>query len=268
MPTLKAAILMIATALLLMACNGLADPAPTKWNLEATLEARRAAATKTAEQMVQATVEAETRSTKQNRQDSKDAEQPGTDSCDDILKGRLLFQSEASDAASMQTDILAIQNEHGACAPHLWNPVVTDPTPGDPETCLSWFDGIDPNTLPAGLLTKDGDQPTPKSGTHANNNVMVHWSQKPDERPTQGDRCWIYLSASNEWKTDKDLGTVDATVTRIPLTEGDCIVFDTKADESDATPQEGVVRRGMVTQDAGLLQKYTRRAFSRRKLLL
>ena len=241
MPTLKAAILMIATALLLMACNGLApDPADqdaTQWDLAAKLEARRAAATKTktAEEMVQATVEAEIRFMEQNGQDT---EQPGTDSCDDILKSRLLFQSDASDAASIQTDILAMQNEHGACAPHLWNPVVTDPTPGDPETCLSWLDGITPDSLPPGLLTTNGTQPIPTSGRDKQNNIIVYWSKKLDEKPAQGGRCWIYHSSSNAWMTDKDLRTKDAKVKRIDLTEGDCIVFEIKDDEFDATPKK------------------------------
>ena len=227
---------MIATALLLIACKSLtpdpADQGASQWNLEATLEAR-AAATKTVEQMVHATVEAKIRFMEQNGQHT---EQPGTDSCDDILKSRLLFQSDASDAESMQTAVRAIQNEQQACAPDFWNPVVKDPTPGDPETCLSWFDGLNPRSLPAGLLTEDGNQPTPTSGTDTNNNIMVHWSGKQNEKPAQGGRCWIYLSASNEWMTDKDLGTVDSTITRIPLTKGDCIVFDTTDSEYDATP--------------------------------
>ena len=277
MTTAKAALLMIVVALTLMACTNSApnpaDQGASKWNLAATLEAR-AAPTNTVEEAIHVTVEAKTRSMKQDGQDSLQAEKPGnqnpptaintpgptaintpgpqttnpprpsadsastTESCDDTLKSRLLFQANTYNAASIQAAVWTIQNEQPACIPAIWNPVVTDPNPGDPETCLSWFDGISPERLPTGLLTTDGKQPRPISGQDSQGNVIVYWSQNLKNRPAQSTRCWIYLSSPRTWLTGLDLGTIDPTVKRTHLTEGDCIVFETKADDFDATPKK------------------------------
>ena len=156
--------------------------------------------------------------------------------CDQLLRDQLVFQTGAHTAARMNEVIRQIQAHRENCASHLWNPVAVNADTNHPASCAgpAMETAIE---LPSGLSSADGKRTRADSGRDPGNNIVVHWSSNPRERPTHGSTCWVYFSEWDLWMTGPELGTTTQAMTRPELEKDDCIFMgETKIEK---VPCEG-----------------------------
>ena len=151
--------------------------------------------------------------------------------CDQLLRNQLAFQTGATNAGMMQEVIRQIQTQRKTCAAQLWNPVVSNPTPGEEGTCLSKSLNIRMIEIPGALKTPDGNRLRPTSGVYDEGNVIVHWSTDPAEKPTDGSVCWMYIAEADTWLTDRTAPKIYTLEDAFDFEVGDCIT----PEESTAT---------------------------------
>ena len=128
--------------------------------------------------------------------------------CDQLLRNQMVFQRGANTSARMQETVRHI-SQRDECGPQTWNPVVDDtnrigsqgcwtsesqterqnsPKVGNLDVPGSLFQGQDLTSKVADLSGRDGD-----------NNVIIYWSSRPGERPSDRAACWMYVSRLNSW---------------------------------------------------------------------
>ena len=135
------------------------------------------------------------------------------DNCDQLLRNQLVFQRGASTDARMQEVIRQIQAQRDNCVSELWNPQVTDGNAVHANGC--WANAAASHTEPSsGSPAKVGDLTIPRgliqltasnkpirttSGRDSDNNIIVYWGATTDIRPSDGAKCWLYVSRLNNW---------------------------------------------------------------------
>ena len=147
--------------------------------------------------------------------------------CDNILRNQLIFQRGASTDARMQVVIAQIQSQQQECASDVWDPKVINMGTATPATGVVAPGGtgvLGQCYLSVGGFTKGvagvadikvGDQGFPKglartatdktfyprttSGRDSENNIIVYWSDKVENRPSDAASCWLYYARLRAW---------------------------------------------------------------------
>ena len=152
-------------------------------------------------------------------------------SCDGILQNQLVFQRGASNGSRIMQVISQLQVQRSECAREIWNPVVTraNSTGTAVDNAIAGganserqysdcfgntgADGTSPtaaqlstlrvgdNSVPSGLRLKNdlAEWPRRASGRDGANNILVYWSPLPEEKPSDGSKCWMYVSRLGVW---------------------------------------------------------------------
>lgn len=155
-------------------------------------------------------------------------------SCDGILQNQMVFQRGASNGSRIQQVISQIQVQRGECAREVWNPVIVQNNGASSPTAVdngsangassernfsgcfgstSIADGTAPtssqqNTLKVGenlvpsslrLQSNLAQWPRRGSGRDGDNNIIVYWSTADGEKPSDGSKCWLYVSRLGVW---------------------------------------------------------------------
>ena len=123
--------------------------------------------------------------------------QKGVD-CDGILRQQLVINRAASTVDRMQFVIRQIQAKRGECGVERWNPVVLDQARGVAGSGTS--SSVGAMLVPRGLLDDSGSSVREKPGRDAANNIIIYWSDKDGQQPSDGSSAWLYVSAFNTWR--------------------------------------------------------------------
>ena len=146
--------------------------------------------------------------------------------CDGILRSQLVFQRGASTVVNMNSVRSQIQAQRQECPPDVWNPLVDDggyqaiAAKDGPDGIAGTADDIpasdgcfavgDPavkagaaigaSVVPRSLREGNVDDGKVRnaSGRDSENNVIVYWGN-PNNRPSDGAKCWLYVSRLRTW---------------------------------------------------------------------
>ena len=141
--------------------------------------------------------------------------------CDATLRQQLVFQRGASTADNMNEIIAQLQATRSECPTDVWNPEA-EATGGNTATAANntWTGAatgcwgstpvlaagapdmkVGDQKVPRGLRIQNNDSNAPRnaSGRDADNNIVVHWSVTPANRPSDGAACWLYVSRLRSW---------------------------------------------------------------------
>ena len=136
--------------------------------------------------------------------------------CDGILRNQLVFQRGASNSARIEQVISQIQATRSECVVEVWDPEVKDANRVNATSgCFSAegtagtvnaahaLDGasVGGTLVPAGLRV--GNTATGKvrvnAGRDSGNNIIVYWHEDTAKAPSDGSRCWLYVSRLRTW---------------------------------------------------------------------
>ena len=148
--------------------------------------------------------------------------------CDETLRQQLVFQRGASTAANMNDIIAQLQAAGSECRAALWNPRAADGAGDDVRVVTAvWASdaiatgisrcfgatAIAANTDAARMMSV-GSQKVPRglrnlnsgdnlvrnvTGRDSDNNILVYWSSTDALRPSDGAKCWLYVSRLRSW---------------------------------------------------------------------
>ena len=128
--------------------------------------------------------------------------------CDDILQNQFVFQRNASTETALNAVISVIQNQRvEQCSVDVWKPKVID---SDGSTACGGEKQIGVQDVPSGIQvdssvtdnTAAGAAVRVKSGRDRDNNIIIHWSDDEDEKPTDNSKCWMYVSRLSTWSVE------------------------------------------------------------------
>ena len=124
--------------------------------------------------------------------------------CDRVLKNNLVSSRWASDAVRMQTVVKAIQSQMEGCSPDLWDPKILGTfdgacsgAPHGPSTGVAY---IGQSRVPKGLqLPGSANRVRYGSGRDSDNNIFVDFTVDRETRPSDGAKCWLFVSRLRVW---------------------------------------------------------------------
>ena len=141
--------------------------------------------------------------------------------CDGILRQQLIFQRWASIASKMNEVIAQLQANRVECPLEFWSPEVDDTHATTTGECFTAGElvavdldvaipvevpavtgaGIGGQKVPHGLRDQDSGIGNIRktSGRDLDNNIIVYWSVDELERPSDGAKCWLYVSRLRSW---------------------------------------------------------------------
>ena len=122
--------------------------------------------------------------------------------CDEILREQFVFQRNASTAEKLNDLIARVQSLHEeSCSGYIWNPVAknADDVGGGVAGVCHERELVGERRYPAGLRDPRGDYVRINSGRDRDNNIIVHWSGREIEKPTDRSQCWMYVSGLSRW---------------------------------------------------------------------
>ncbi len=143
--------------------------------------------------------------------------------CDDILQNQFVFQRNASTVEALNAVISVIQNQRvEQCSVDVWKPKVvkaaaasgSDPVQGCYAAAgATTYSSIGTQDVPSGLhedndptsstnSTPKNQNPRYDSGRDRDNNIIIHWSSKAEEKPTDNSKCWMYVSRLSTWSVE------------------------------------------------------------------
>ena len=141
--------------------------------------------------------------------------------CDATLRQQLVFQRGASTAANMNELIAQLQATRTECPTDVWNPDAEDSVTSG--TVLTGWTGatggeecwgataiaaggaaamqVGDQKIPRGLRVQNNDanRPRANTGRDSDNNIIVYWSVTAANRPSDGAKCWLYVSRLRSW---------------------------------------------------------------------
>ncbi len=148
--------------------------------------------------------------------------------CDQTLRQQLVFQRGASTSSNINEIIAQIQATRSECPTDVWNPQAADGA-GDTVagvTTQVWandatatgisrcFGATQPADAAARAAMAVGSQKVPRglrdqnaddqlvrssSGRNSDNDIIVYWSNTDALRPSDGAKCWLYVSRLRTW---------------------------------------------------------------------
>ena len=154
--------------------------------------------------------------------------------CDQLLRNQLELQAEIVNSRGMNEIIRNIQTAMQGCEAEAWNPVATNPRPDEEDRCLPSKGEINKTQIPETLLAPTKENLQRSSIRDEENNILVHWSNKEDERPADESSCWIYLAYARVWWTENLIPMRYTIRNRPDLVEGDCIILSGTIGETEA----------------------------------
>ncbi len=152
--------------------------------------------------------------------------------CDELLRQQFVFQRNTSTSERLNAVIGSVQSQHReTCNVDIWNPVVVNAVEpprvtdsdfvGSPLPACGDASSVGGQSVPSGLVLRtSGDFGTNTAGYSAyrgllsdgggeivrdasgrdrDNNIIVHWSEEPGQRPTDNSKCWMYVSGLDRW---------------------------------------------------------------------
>lgn len=130
--------------------------------------------------------------------------------CDRVLRRALVEYRTASTGERIQEMVQHIQLRRDECRVETWSPVTK--VAYVPTACF----------LGSGTALTVGGMPVPGSFYRMDvdtmkphrlatrdqaNNILVYWSDKCDERPSDGALCWLYMASLKQWSSST--GVID-----------------------------------------------------------
>ena len=138
--------------------------------------------------------------------------------CDATLRQQLVFQRGASTADNMNEIIAQLQATRSECPTDVWNPDAALSVTNTDATGVAWTGGlaaecfgttpgvvadmgVGDQKVPRGLRVQNNDAKTPRnaSGRDSDNNIIVYWSTTAANRPSDGAKCWLFVSRLRSW---------------------------------------------------------------------
>ena len=151
--------------------------------------------------------------------------------CDATLRQQLVFQRGASTAGNMNEIVAQLQATRQECPTDVWSPLAADGVGDDVDAPASpsWavgatadgrsrcFGAIEPSVVgspSAASLMSVGSQKVPRglragnndhqlvrasSGRNSDNSIIVYWANTDARRPSDGAKCWLYVSRLRSW---------------------------------------------------------------------
>ena len=123
--------------------------------------------------------------------------------CDEQLQS-LLRDRPVDGAQGVNSLALLVGDQSPNCGPGHWNPVAVDSPRaatgcfGKPEDDEQTGPAVGGVPVPPGLRASGG---VPVTGRDGADNLLVHWSDSPGERPSDGAACWLYVRETDSFSS-------------------------------------------------------------------
>ena len=131
--------------------------------------------------------------------------------CDEALRHQLINTTGASRKQDFAQLVAHVQINRADCRQQDWNPTPIRARTGDMcgNVHLPTNHLIKGKNIPRTFITRTGvfgeTMPTyltPWPSRDRANNIIIHWSNKPGQRPSNQANCWLYTSYDNSWTTE------------------------------------------------------------------
>ena len=128
--------------------------------------------------------------------------------CDEALKHQFINTTGASRQHQFAQLVTHVQTKRSDCPKQSWNPTPIRTRTGGMCGNISLDSNqlINEKTIPRTFRTRRGPfgETTPTYLTtrptrDRENNLIIHWSNKPGQRPSDHANCWLYTSHDDSW---------------------------------------------------------------------